>query len=84
VDWAVFESEKADVTLAFMGLDGSLEGEEGDALASKDKGDREDIGLPIGQLDFLSRMKERGAKLVVVLTAAVLWPSDKFMNWPMR
>ncbi|MDF1566767.1 MAG: glycoside hydrolase family 3 C-terminal domain-containing protein [Spirochaetaceae bacterium] len=68
VDWAVFEAERADVTVAFMGLDGSLEGEEGDALASMNKGDREDIGLPTGQLDFLRRMKERGARLVVVLT----------------
>ena len=68
VDWAVFESAKADVTIAFMGLDGSLEGEEGDAVASAQKGDREHLGLPEGQLDFLLRMKERGARLVVVLT----------------
>lgn len=68
VDWAVFESESADVTIAFMGLDGSLEGEEGDAISSLHKGDREDIGLPDGQLNFLERMKARGAKLVVVLT----------------
>jgi beta-glucosidase len=67
-DWAVFESEKADVTVAFMGLDGSLEGEEGDAVASVSKGDREDIGLPAGQLDFLQRMKGKDAKIVVVLT----------------
>jgi len=68
VDWALFESGKADVTIAFMGLDGSLEGEEGDAVASLHKGDRIDIGLPAGQLDFLQRMKERDAKLVVVFT----------------
>ena len=68
IDWAVFESEKADVSVAFMGLDGTLEGEEGDALASEHLGDREDIGLPPGQLDFLQRMKRKDARLVVVLT----------------
>lgn len=68
VDWAVFEAESADVTVAFLGLDGTLEGEEGDAVASPDKGDRSDITLPAGQLDFLQRMKERGATVVVVLT----------------
>ncbi|MFP4407418.1 MAG: glycoside hydrolase family 3 N-terminal domain-containing protein [Spirochaetaceae bacterium] len=68
VDWAVFEAANHDVTVAFLGLDSSLEGEEGDAIASVSKGDRSDIGLPPGQLDFLRRMKERGARVVVVLT----------------
>jgi beta-glucosidase len=68
VDWAVFESARMEVTIAFLGIDGTLEGEEGDAIASPYKGDREEIGLPPGQLDFLRRMKEQGAPVVVVLS----------------
>lgn len=67
VDWAIFEAASVDVTLAFMGLDSSLEGEEGDAIASVHKGDRPTLGLPAGQLDFLQRIKQAGSTLVVVL-----------------
>lgn len=67
VDWAIFEAGSTDVTIAFLGLDSSLEGEEGDAIASRHKGDRDDIGLPPGQLDFVRRLKETGTPLVVVL-----------------
>ncbi len=68
VDWAIFEAGSMDVTIAFLGLDSTLEGEEGDAIASRHKGDREDLGLPQGQLDFVRRLKETGTPLVVVLT----------------
>ena len=69
VDWAVFEAGRMEATIAFLGIDGTLEGEEGDAIASPHKGDREELGLPPGQLDFLRRMKKQGAPVVVVLTA---------------
>lgn len=67
VDWAIFEAASMDATIAFVGLDSTLEGEEGDAIASRHKGDRAHLGLPDGQLDFLRRLKEAGTPLVVVL-----------------
>lgn len=68
VDWAVYEAANSDVAIVFLGLDGTLEGEEGDAIASTEKGDRSDLGLPPGQVAYLRRIKERGAKVVVVVT----------------
>ncbi|TVR67849.1 MAG: glycoside hydrolase family 3 protein, partial [Spirochaetaceae bacterium] len=68
VDWAVFEAETMDVTVLFLGLDGTLEGEEGDAIASPWKGDRRELSLPRGQLEFARRIKASGTPLVVVLT----------------
>lgn len=67
VDWAVFEAGRADVAIAFLGLSGLYEGEEGDAIASAEKGDRREIGIPEVQIDFLRRIKDRGARVVVVL-----------------
>ncbi|MFO8042387.1 MAG: glycoside hydrolase family 3 C-terminal domain-containing protein, partial [Alkalispirochaeta sp.] len=68
VDWAVYEAANSDVALVFLGLDGTLEGEEGDAIASTEKGDRSDLALPPGQVDYLRRITERGAKVVAVVT----------------
>jgi beta-glucosidase len=67
IEWGIFEAHKSDVTIAVLGIDGSLEGEEGDALASPYLGDREDIGLPEGQLDFLRKLKEGPQPVVTVL-----------------
>lgn len=57
-----------EVTIAVLGLDPSLEGEEGDAVASSTGGDRASIELPRVQLDFLIELRKHAKKLVVVLT----------------
>ncbi len=67
-DWAVFEAKTTDVAILFLGLDSTLEGEEGDAIASLYKGDRPFLGLPENQLAFARNMKEAKVPLVVVLT----------------
>ncbi|MBN2371644.1 MAG: glycoside hydrolase family 3 C-terminal domain-containing protein [Vicinamibacteria bacterium] len=58
----------ADVTVVALGLTPLLEGEEGNAIASPDKGDRLDIGLPANQIEFLRKVRASARKLVVVLT----------------
>lgn len=68
LEWAEYEASRCEVTVACLGLTALLEGEEGDAIASGSRGDREDILLPADQLAFLGRLIERGAKVVVVLT----------------
>ena len=68
VEWAIFEGAQADVVIAVMGLSPDLEGEEGDAIASEFKGDREAVELPHNQLEYLRKLKRKGVKLVVVLT----------------
>ncbi|HEY0945231.1 MAG TPA: glycoside hydrolase family 3 C-terminal domain-containing protein [Opitutaceae bacterium] len=58
----------ADVVIAVMGLDHTLEGEEGDTVASPSGGDRDAIELPKVQLEFLTELRRHAKKLVLVLT----------------
>jgi len=72
-DWAAFEAAKADVVIFALGCSPQLEGEEGDAVESFTKGDRERIELPKEQLDYFQeivaavRKKKSATRLVVVL-----------------
>jgi beta-glucosidase len=59
---------ESEITIAVLGLDPSLEGEEGDAVASATDGDREAIELPAVQREFLLELRKHARKLVVVLT----------------
>ena len=47
----------ADIIIAVMGLDGAIEGEEGDAIASDSNGDRTYIELPPWQINFLQKVR---------------------------
>lgn len=57
-----------DILIAVFGLDGAMEGEEGDAIASGSNGDRECIELPPWQLAFLRQVKAGGRPVILVLT----------------
>jgi len=57
-----------DVLIAVLGLDGAMEGEEGDAIASGSNGDREYVELPPWQLAFLRQVKASGKPVILVLT----------------
>jgi len=54
--------------VACLGLDPSLEGEEGDAVASYVGGDRPTIELPENQRLFLRELRKHSKKLILVLT----------------
>jgi beta-glucosidase len=70
IDWTTQETPDADVTLAFMGISGALEGEEGESIASATKGDRIHMDLPQNQLDFIKKIRsEHNKPIIVVLTA---------------
>ncbi|WP_221032667.1 glycoside hydrolase family 3 N-terminal domain-containing protein [Actomonas aquatica] len=63
-----FDTAKAcEVVIAVLGIDHTLEGEEGDAVASASGGDRAYIELPPAQLDFIKELRASAPKLVVVL-----------------
>lgn len=69
IDWTTGEAGQADVCIAVMGISALLEGEEGEAIASSDKGDRTSIKLPQNQIDFIKKIKSTSHKpLVLVLT----------------
>jgi beta-glucosidase len=68
VDWFSGEAGAAEVTIACLGLSQLIEGEEGEAIASRHLGDRDDIALPQNQVDFLKKIRANAKKLIVVIT----------------
>src|SRR5579859_1517790 len=67
-DWLLDPANQPDVVVACMGLSPLLEGEEGDAIASAEDGDRSDLALPAAQAEFVRRLAATGVKIVLVLT----------------
>ncbi len=73
-----------DANIVVAGISGLLEGEEGESLLSKTKGDRFDLRLPQSQVDYIKELKTRSNKpLVLVLTAGspiILDEVDEFVD----
>ena len=67
-DYTFPTAKGAEVVIAVLGLDHTLEGEEGDAVASTSGGDRAAIELPPCQRAFLLELRKHARKLVLVLT----------------
>jgi beta-glucosidase len=65
--WTIGMAQKTDLVIAVFGLDGSLEGEEGDAIASEENGDRSTIQLPPWQEEYLKAIKASGKPVVLIL-----------------
>ncbi|MBN2069575.1 MAG: glycoside hydrolase family 3 C-terminal domain-containing protein [Opitutales bacterium] len=68
VNYTFPAAEMSDYVVAVMGLDPSLEGEEGDTVASTVGGDRTEIELPAVQKQFLKELRKHSKKLILVLT----------------
>jgi len=70
IDWTTGEAASANACIAVMGINGMWEGEEGEAIASANKGDHTDARLPQAQVDFLKkiRSKSKDNPLIVVIT----------------
>ncbi len=68
MDWFSGVAGDTEVTIACIGISQLIEGEEGESIASRHKGDREDIRLPENQLAFLRKIRENAEKLVVIVT----------------
>ncbi len=69
IDWSTGEAKAADVCIAVMGISSTYEGEEGEAIASPNRGDRVNIKLPQHQIEYLKKIKKDNNKpLVLVLT----------------
>ena len=68
----LWQAGMADVTVACVGLNRLMEGENGDAMLNPNGGDRKTIELPPNQLEFLKKLKKaisknRNHKLIVVV-----------------
>lgn len=72
--------KESDVIIAVMGLDASLEGEEGDTGNEYGSGDKPNLNLPGLQHDILKIAKESGKPVVLVLLTgsamAVTWEEE--------
>ena len=68
IDWFSGNAEESDVTIACMGISQLIEGEEGEAIASRHLGDRKEINLPQSQIDFVKKIRSKAKKLIVLIT----------------
>ncbi|WP_415907887.1 glycoside hydrolase family 3 C-terminal domain-containing protein [Oleiharenicola sp. Vm1] len=68
VNYTFGDSAMAEIVVAVLGLDPTLEGEEGDTVASPVGGDRVRIELPENQRAFLKELRANSKKLILVLT----------------
>ncbi|HET7537670.1 MAG TPA: glycoside hydrolase family 3 C-terminal domain-containing protein, partial [Candidatus Didemnitutus sp.] len=68
VNYTFGAADMSEVVIAVLGLDPSLEGEEGDTVASPVGGDRPTIELPENQRNFLRELRQHSKKLILVLT----------------
>ena len=62
-------AEQADITIACVGLDAGLEGEEGDTGNEYFSGDKKDLLIPESQRRLLKVLEKRAKKLVTVIAA---------------
>jgi beta-glucosidase len=67
IDWTTGDAKASNVTFVVMGITGLLEGEEGEAIASPNFGDRLDYNLPKNQIDFLKKIKKGNKNKVVAI-----------------
>ena len=68
LNWATKEARTKDVAIITLGLSGMLEGEEGDAIATANHGDRDSLRIPEHQLEFLREIgKDRTNKIIAVV-----------------
>ncbi|MCI4669117.1 MAG: glycoside hydrolase family 3 C-terminal domain-containing protein [Bacteroidia bacterium] len=68
LDWFSGNAASSELTIACVGISQLIEGEEGESIMSNYRGDRENIGLPQSQIDFLKNIRSKAKKLVVVIT----------------
>ncbi len=68
VNYTFSTAAVSEIVVAILGLDPTLEGEEGDTVASPNGGDRVAIELPDTQRNFLIELRKHAKKLVLVLT----------------
>ena len=75
MDWFSSQAADADATIVVLGLTLLVEGEEGESIASPNKGDILDIKLPENQLKLLRKISENaklgGKKVITVICAGM-------------
>lgn len=77
---AVSAAERADAVILCLGLDASIEGEEGDASNEYGSGDKQNLNLPGLQQELMEALSQTGKPIVLVLLSgsalAVTWADE--------
>ena len=79
---AVINAEHSDVIIAVLGLDATIEGEQGDAGNSMGAGDKADLSLPGRQRHLLERLLAVGKPVVVLLASGSALTLDGLEDHP--
>lgn len=79
---AIIAAEHSDVVVAVLGLDSTIEGEEGDAGNSQGAGDKPNLSLPGHQRQLLERLLAVGKPVVVLLASGSSLQLDGLENHP--
>ncbi|MDI3320725.1 glycoside hydrolase family 3 C-terminal domain-containing protein [Pinibacter soli] len=67
IDWTTDEARNTDATIVVLGINGLIEGEEGESIASPSFGDRLDYNIPQNQIEFLRKMKKDNPKPIIAV-----------------
>tara|TARA_R110002012_G_scaffold278000_2_gene465561 strand:+ start:3663 stop:5861 length:2199 start_codon:yes stop_codon:yes gene_type:complete len=70
LNWAPEVAKTADAVIAVVGISADMEGEEVDAIASADRGDRVAITLPQNQVDYVKQLAENKKGPLILVVAA--------------
>ncbi len=67
IDWTTIIADMFDVCIVVMGLDGTIEGEEGESISSPHFGDRLDYDIPANQITFLKKLRSETKKPIIAV-----------------
>ncbi|MGB5434508.1 MAG: glycoside hydrolase family 3 C-terminal domain-containing protein [Maribacter sp.] len=70
LNWAPKVAAESDVTICVVGITADMEGEEVDAIAAADKGDRKDLKLPANQIKYIKEIAENKKGPLVLVVAS--------------
>ncbi|MGB5512590.1 MAG: glycoside hydrolase family 3 C-terminal domain-containing protein [Woeseiaceae bacterium] len=70
LNYAPYVARTADATIAVVGISADMEGEEVDAIASRDKGDRVNLELPESQAGYIREIAEMKTGPLILVVAA--------------
>ncbi|ANW95073.1 glycosyl hydrolase [Wenyingzhuangia fucanilytica] len=73
-NWAPNVAKTADAVIVVVGLSADFEGEEVDAIASPNKGDKKDLKLPQNQIDYVKKLgaNKKGPLILVVASGSAV------------
>lgn len=73
-NWAPNVAAESDVTICVVGITADMEGEEVDAIAATDTGDRRDLKLPENQINYIKQIIEvkKGPLVLVVASGSAV------------